>query len=65
MGDYDVSGQQLGKDVPEATVTHATGKRYAVYAIRAEDLERREVRQPVSSALQGRLGRDGYSSVDS
>jgi hypothetical protein len=33
-----VSGKWLGKHVPAATVTHATGKRGVVNAVRAEEL---------------------------
>jgi hypothetical protein len=64
MGRYirPVSGQRHGKHISVATITHATGKRDVVYAVRAEELKRRELRQPVSSAVQGRLRRDGRYS---
>jgi hypothetical protein len=35
------------------------GKRVVVYAVRADELTRRELGKPVNSALQGMLRRDG------
>jgi hypothetical protein len=36
------------------------GEQGVVYAVPAEKLKRRELVQPVNSALQGRLRRDGH-----
>jgi hypothetical protein len=49
IGGYIIffSEQRLGKQFPAATVTHATGKKGVAYAVRAEELKRRELGQPV------------------
>jgi hypothetical protein len=61
-----VSGQRLSKHVPVATVTHAAERRGVVYAVRAEELKRNELGQPVqlTSAREAEK-KWRYSSADS
>jgi hypothetical protein len=53
---WAVSGQRLGRHAAAATVTYATGETGVVYAVRAKELKRRELGQPVQLRIQFRTG---------